>query len=41
MSLLIGTAVFAQKVNIEGSVKTSSGETQTSATVLVKGTLKC
>jgi len=38
MSLLIGTAVFAQKVNIEGTVKTSNGETLPSATILVKGT---
>lgn len=37
-SLLIGTAVFAQKVNIEGTVKTRNGETLPSATILVKGT---
>jgi len=36
--LLIGTAVFAQKVNIEGTVKTRNGETLPSATILVKGT---
>lgn len=35
--LLIGVTVFAQKAIIEGTVKTSSGESLPSATVLVKG----
>ena len=36
--LLIVTMVFAQKANIEGTVKTSNGESLPSATILVKGT---
>ncbi|MBV5314736.1 MAG: SusC/RagA family TonB-linked outer membrane protein [Prolixibacteraceae bacterium] len=36
--LLIGATVFAQKANIEGTVKTSNGESLPSATILVKGT---
>ncbi|MDP3916028.1 MAG: SusC/RagA family TonB-linked outer membrane protein [Bacteroidota bacterium] len=35
--LHIGTTVFAQKASVEGTVKTSSGESLPSATVLVKG----
>jgi len=38
MTLLIGTAVFAQKVNIEGTVKTRTGETLPGTTIQVKGT---
>ena len=36
--LLIGSTVFAQKATIEGTVKTSNGESLPSATILVKGT---
>lgn len=36
--LLAGMTVFAQKVNIEGTVKTNVGESLPSATILVKGT---
>ncbi len=36
--LLIGTTVFAQKATVEGTVKTSNGESLPSATILVKGT---
>jgi len=36
--LLTGATVFAQKANIEGTVKTSNGESLPSATILVKGT---
>ena len=35
--LLIGQLIFAQKVNIEGMVKSSTGEPLAGATVLVKG----
>jgi TonB-linked SusC/RagA family outer membrane protein len=35
--LLTGVSVFAQKATIEGTVKTSSGESLPSATILVKG----
>jgi len=38
MFLLIGSTVFAQKATVEGSVKTSNGESLPSATILVKGT---
>ena len=36
--LLIGSAVFAQKANVEGTVKTSNGESLPGATILIKGT---
>lgn len=36
--LVIGSTVFAQKANVEGTVKTSNGESLPSATILVKGT---
>jgi TonB-linked SusC/RagA family outer membrane protein len=36
--LMIGSTVFAQKATIEGTVKTSNGESLPSATILVKGT---
>lgn len=36
--LLIGTMVFAQKANIEGTVKSRNGETLPGTTILVKGT---
>lgn len=36
--LLIGTMVFAQKANIEGTVKSSNGETLPGTSILVKGT---
>ena len=36
--LLIGSIVFAQKASIEGTVKTSNGESLPSATIQVKGT---
>jgi len=36
--LLIGATVFAQKANLEGTVKASTGESLPSATILVKGT---
>ena len=36
--LLTGGSVFAQKANIEGTVKNSSGESLPSATILIKGT---
>lgn len=36
--LLTGVSVFAQKANIEGTVKNSSGESLPSATILIKGT---
>ncbi len=36
--LLIGATVFAQKANIEGTVRANTGESLPSATVLVKGT---
>jgi TonB-linked SusC/RagA family outer membrane protein len=35
---MIGSTVFAQKATIEGTVKTSNGESLPSATILVKGT---
>ena len=38
MTLLIGTAVFAQKVNIEGTVKTRNGESLPGTTIQIKGT---
>ena len=36
--LLIGTIVFAQKANIEGTVKSSNGETLPGTSIVVKGT---
>lgn len=36
--LLIGATVFAQKANLEGTVKSSTGESLPSATILIKGT---
>jgi len=36
--LMIGSTVFAQKATVEGTVKTSNGESLPSATILVKGT---
>jgi TonB-linked SusC/RagA family outer membrane protein len=36
--LCLGTSVFAQKLNIEGSVRTRKGEPLTGSTVIVKGT---
>ena len=36
--LFLGNLTFAQKVNIEGLVKSSTGEPLSGATVLVKGT---
>jgi len=36
--LLVGATVFAQKANIEGTVKSNTGESLPSATILVKGT---
>jgi len=38
MTLLIGTAVFAQKVNIEGTVKARNGESLPGTTIQIKGT---
>lgn len=36
--LMIGSTVFAQKATVEGTVKTSNGESLPSATIQVKGT---
>ncbi len=36
--LIIGSTVFAQKATVEGTVKTSNGESLPSATIQVKGT---
>ncbi|MFY9153463.1 MAG: SusC/RagA family TonB-linked outer membrane protein [Prolixibacteraceae bacterium] len=38
MFFIIGTSVFAQKASIEGTVKTSKGESLPGTTILVKGT---